>query len=109
MNDLIFGTNNELKNRYLHICWNKKVDIELEKVDIESKNLTLTMKKNINSLFDSLSDLEYFGRSEIIKVLNMSSSGASKLISKLLDLQIIKPIFGHGKGKYCFIIGEKFE
>ena len=40
----------------------------------------------------------------------MSPSGASKLISKLLELQIIKPVFGHGKGKYCFnIVGVKYE
>ena len=64
----------------------------------------------ITSLFKALSNLEYFGRNDIVKVLNMSSSGASKLISKLLDLKIIKPIFGHGKGKYCFnIVGIKYE
>ena len=46
----------------------------------------------------------------ILDVLNMSSSGASKLILKLLELQIIKPVFGHGKGKYCFnIVGVKYE
>lgn len=113
LNNLIFGYNNELKNRYLHINWNEKVDIDadkvdirIEKVDISTLKITSTMRKKITSLFKALSDLEYFGRSEIVKVLNMSLSGASKLISKLLDLQIIKPISGHGKGKYCFNIIE---
>lgn len=117
LNNLLFGSNIELKNRHLHINWNKKVDIdvkkvdiEVKKVDIESLNVTSTMKNNIISLFKVFSSLEYFGRNEVIKVLNMSASGASKLISKLLELQIIKPVFGHGKGKYCFnIIGIKYE
>ena len=117
LNNLLFGSNNELKNRHLHINWDKKVDIDIEKVDIhnkkvniESLKLTSTMRKNIISLFKVLSNLDYFGRSEVVKVLNMSSSGASKLISKLLDFQIIRPVFGYGKGKYCFnIVGVKYE
>ena len=108
---------NDLKNRHLHISWNEKVDIDTEKVDIDSKKvdigslkLTSTIKSNVISLFKVLSNYDYFGRSEIVKILNMSSSGASKLISKLLELQIIKPVFGHGKGKYCFnIVGVKYE
>ena len=117
LNNLLFGSNIELKNRHLHINWDKKVDIDIEKVDIhnekvniESLKLTSTMRKNIISLFKVLSNLDYFGRSEVVKVLNMSSSGASKLISKLLDFQIIRPVFGYGKGKYCFnIVGVKYE
>ena len=117
LNNLLFDSNNELKNRHLHINWNEKVDIGTEKVDIENKKvdiesfeLTLPMKNNVISLFKVLSNLEYFGRSEIMKILNMSPSGASKLISKLLDLKIIKPVLGHGKGKYCFnIVGVKYE
>ena len=117
LNNLLFGSNIELKNRHLHINWGKKVDIDIEKVDIhnkkvniESLKLTSTMRKNIISLFKVLSNLDYFGRSEVVKVLNMSSSGASKLISKLLDFQIIRPVFGYGKGKYCFnIVGVKYE
>ena len=117
LNNLLFGSNNELKNRHLHINWNEKVDIgtgkvdiENKKVDIESMGLTSPIKSNVISLFKVLSNLEYFGRSEVVKVLNMSPSGASKLITKLLELQIIKPVLGHGKGKYCFnIVGVKYE
>ena len=79
-------------------------------MDIESLKLTSPIKNNVISLFKVLSNLEYFGRSEVVKVLNMSPSGASKLITKLLELQIIKPVLGHGKGKYCFnIVGVKYE
>ena len=117
LSNLIFNANNDLKNRHLHIKWNEKVDINDEKVDIRNKKvdietleLTSPMRKNIVALFKVLSKVEYFGRSEIVEVLNMSFSGASKLISKLLDLQIIIPVFGHGKGKYCFnITGVNYE
>ena len=117
LNNLIFGSNNELKNRYLHINWNKKVDINKEKVDIENKKvdigslkLTSPIKNNISNLFKVFSKVEYFGRKDVINVLNLSPSGASKLISRLLDLQIIKPVLGHGKGKYCFnIVGVNYE
>ena len=110
LNNLLFESNNELKNRHLHINWNEKVDIDIKKVDIEFLELTSPIKSNVISLFKVLSNLEYFGRSEVVKVLDMSPSGASKLISKLLELQIIKPVFGHGKGKYCFnIVGVKYE
>ena len=110
LNNLLFESNNELKNRHLHINWNEKVDIDIKKVDIEFLELTSPIKSNVISLFKVLSNLEYFGRSEVVKVLDMSPSGASKLISKLLELQIIKPVFGHGKGKYCFnIVGVKSE
>ena len=117
LNNLIFNDNNDLKNRYLHIRYEEKVDVENKKVyidntkvDIHSLKLTSPMKKNIDILIKSFSNVEYFGRNEIIKILNISASGASKLISKLLDLQIIKPVLGHGKGKYCFnVIGVNYE
>lgn len=116
--NLIFGDNNDLKNRYLHIKYEEKVDIENKKVDIGNKkvdiddmkidicslNLSTPIKKNIDILFKNFANIEYFGRSEIIDVLKISASGASKLISKLLDLKIIIPVFGHGKGKYIFNI-----
>lgn len=107
LRNLILNENNELKNRYLHINWNKKVDIsnkkvdiEDKKVDIESLKLTSPLRKNIISLYNALSKSEYFGRNEIIKILDLSPSGASKLISKLLELSVIIPVNNHGKGKY---------
>ena len=107
LRNLLLNENNELKNRYLHINWNKKVDIsnkkvdiEVKKVDIESLKLTSPLRKNIISLYNVLSKSEYFGRSEIIKILDLSPSGASKLISRLLELSVIIPVNNHGKGKY---------
>lgn len=110
LRNLLFNENHDLKNRYLHINWNKKVDIEDKKVDIQEIEISKTIIKNVEALFNALNNFEYFGRKEIMDVLNMSSSGASKLISKLLDTKVIVPVLNHGKGKYCFNINEvKYE
>ena len=111
LENLLFNGNNDLKNRYLHIRWNEKVDIDKKKVDIDKKKVDIenikiskTIRKNIEILYQALKDSEYFGRKEIIDVLKMSPSGASKLISKLLDKKLIIQVFKHGKGKYRFNI-----
>ena len=41
LNNLIYNENNELKNRYLHIKFEEKVDIEGKKVDIEGKKVDI--------------------------------------------------------------------
>ena len=116
LENLFFNGNNDLKNRYLHIRWNEKVDIDKKKVDIgqikvdidekkvdiENVKISKTIRKNFEILYFAQKDFEYFGRKEIIDVLKMSPSGASKLISKLLDTKIIIKVLKHGKGKYCF-------
>lgn len=117
LKNLILKENNELKNRYLHISLHeevdidsRKVDIKNEKVDIDTLKLTAKLRKNIISLYHILFKKEYFGRNEIMNILKMSPSGASKLISKLLELEVIIPISNHGKGKYIFNIkGISYE
>ena len=43
-----------------------------------------------------------FGRSVVEEVTGLKSSGASKLISLLLNSNVIEPVSGKGKGKYKF-------
>ena len=38
----------------------------------------------------------------IMELLNLKGSGASKLLSNLVQAEIIEPVSGHGKGKYKF-------
>lgn len=109
LRNLILNEKNELKNRYLHINWskkvdieNKKVDIEDEKVDINSLNISAKMMKKIINLYNGLSQKNYFGRTEVMSLLNISPSGASKFLKILLDLKIIISVKNHDKGKYCF-------
>ena len=41
LNNLLFGSNIELKNRHLHFNQAKKVDIDIEKVDINNKKVNI--------------------------------------------------------------------
>ena len=116
---------NELYNRKLHISGllneekvnigdtnvdieNGKVDIQDEKVDIESvlseKSSDFSVKTtiHIHRLFEKFGFDEMFGRSAVIELLEMKGSGASKLLSNLVQTDIIEPVSGHGKGKYKF-------
>jgi len=109
---------NELHNRNLHISGllneekvdieNKKVDIQDEKVNIEnilsekSSDFSIKTTVHIHRLFDRFGFDEVFGRSAVMELLEMKSSGASKLISNLVQADIIEPVSGYGKGKYKF-------
>ena len=37
-----------------------------------------------------------------MELLELKSSGASKLLSNLVQVDVIEPVSGHGKGKYKF-------
>ena len=53
-------------------------------------------------LFEKFGFEEVFGRSAVMELLELKSSGASKLLSNLVQADIIEPVSGHGKGKYKF-------
>lgn len=128
----VFNEKSELHNRSLHISglWDdkkvdigdgkvdietRKVDIEIGKVDIETPKVDITHTvagkaidfsartlTHIDILFEKFGYDKIFGRSAIMDTLELKSSGASKLISNLLQADIIEPVSGHGKGKYKF-------
>lgn len=118
LRNLLLNEKNELHNRNLHISglWNgKKVDIGEEKVDIQDVKVdierVLSEKCNdfsvrttihIHRLFEKFGFEEVFGRSAVMELLELKSSGASKLLSNLVQADIIEPVSGHGKGKYKF-------
>lgn len=105
-------------NRNLHISGllnegkvdiqDRKVDIQDEKVDIESvlseKGSAFSVKTtvHIHRLFEEFGFDEVFGRSAVMKLLELKGSGASKLLSNLVQAEIIEPVSGYGKGKYKF-------
>lgn len=86
----------------------EKVDIQDVKVDIESvlsvKGSDFTEKTtvHIHRLFEEFGFDGVFGRSAVMEILELKSSGASKLLSNLVQVDIIEPVSGHGKGKYKF-------
>ena len=101
----------ELHNRNLHISGllnEEKVDIQDTKVDNESvlseKGSDFSVKTtiHIHRLFEKFGFDEMFGRSAVIELLEMKGSGASKLLSNLVQADIIEPVSGHGKGRYKF-------
>ena len=87
---------------------NGKVDIQDKKVDIESvlseKGSDFSVKTtiHIHRLFEKFGFDEVFGRSAVMELLGLKGSGASKLLSNLVQADIIEPVSGHGKGKYKF-------
>ena len=53
-------------------------------------------------LRDAFSDQAYFGRSDVMKAINLKPSRASELIKEMEEHGIIEPVTGNGKGKYRF-------
>lgn len=118
LRNLLLNENNELHNRNLHIgglLTDEKVDIRELKVDIKTgkvdigsavseKGKAFSVKTivHIRRLFEKFGFDEVFGRSAVMELLELKSSGASKLISNLVQSDIIEPVSGHGKGKYKF-------
>ncbi|MBC8556755.1 hypothetical protein H8700_03420 [Lachnospiraceae bacterium BX3] len=86
----------------------EKVDIQDRKVDIESvlfeksSDFSLKTMVHIHRLFEKFGFDEVFGRSVVKELLELKGSGASKLLSNLMQADIIEPVFGYGKGKYKF-------
>ncbi len=53
---------------------------------------------HIHRLFEKFGFDEVFGRSAVMELLGLKGSGASKLLSNLVQADIIEPVSGHGKG-----------
>ena len=111
LRNLLLGEANVLKNRYLHVRWNgEKQDIGIRKQDIQNKkqdiqitnDISKKTKQHIQDLFDRYGYDQFFGRTEVIELLSLTPSPASALIKKMLDMQLIYPMKGKGKGKYLF-------
>ena len=86
----------------------KKVYIQDAKVDIEKvlfgKGGDFSAKNtaHIQRLFKEFGFDEVFGRSAVMELLELKSSGSSKFLSNLVQADIIEPVSGHGKGRCKF-------
>ena len=101
LRNLLLNEQNELQNRNLHISGllNKekvdiqgvKVDIQDAKVDIESvlsakgSDFTVKTTVHIHRLFEKFGFDGVFGRSAVMELLELKSSGASKFLSNLVQ------------------------
>ena len=52
------------------------------------------------SYYDNLKKSRFFCVSKVMELTGCKPTAATSLIKKLLSLEIIEPVVGHGKGKY---------
>lgn len=128
LRNLLLNEHHPLRNRTLHISWSNdeamkpdigevKPDIESEKPDIDEKKPDIEAAKpnsmaeflpktvgNIRKLREAFPEGAIFGRTEVMKVLDLKTSGASELLMKLRKSGIVEAVSGQGKGKYRFIL-----
>lgn len=57
---------------------------------------------HIKKMYDTFGVESIFGRSDVEAVLGLKSARVSELLKKLLEIHLIQPVSGHGKGKYRF-------
>lgn len=112
LHNLLLNENHPLHNRTLHISGTFK---EIEKPDIETAKLDIGALKvdiengfqpktasHILKLREAFPGQTFFGRSDVMKVIDIKSSRASELLRTLAECRVIEPVSGHGKGKYRF-------
>ena len=115
LRNLLFGENNPLQNRTMHISGvvtkpdiqRKKLDIGSQKPDIEklmASGLSRKTASNTMELFNKFGTQTVFGRTEVMDVLGLSPSAASDLLKKLVSVGITESVSGLGKGKYRFVL-----
>ena len=71
-----------------------KVDIESARSE-KSSDFSVKTTIHIHRLFEKFGFDEVFGRSAVMELLELKGSGASKLLSNLVNADIIEPVFGH--------------
>lgn len=112
LRNLLLDENRPLHNRTLHISGvfkeTKKPDIKISKPDIDAwkadieKDFQPKTVRHILKMRKSFPGQAIFGRSDVMKVIDVKASRASELIKELAEHEIIEPVSGHGKGKYRF-------
>ena len=112
LRNLLLNESNPLHNRTLHISGTfketEKPDIEMTKPDIEAlkpdieKSFQPKTASHILKLREAFPGQTVFGRSDVMKVLDIKTSRASDLLKEMAEHGIIEPVSGQGKGKYRF-------
>ncbi len=112
LRNFLLNESNPLHNRTLHISGTfkeaGKPDIETAKPDIEAlkpdieKSFQPKTASHILKLHEAFPGQTIFGRSDVMKVIDIKTSRASDLLKEMAEHRIIEPVSGHGKGKYRF-------
>jgi fido (protein-threonine AMPylation protein) len=105
LRNLLLNEKHSLQNRTLHISGTfkevEKPDIDAIKPDIENAFQPKTTS-HILKLREAFPGQTIFGRSDVMKVIDIKASRASDLLREMAEHGIIEPVSGHGKGKYRF-------
>lgn len=105
LRNLLLNESNPLDNRTLHISGTfrepKKPDIDVLKPDIEKIFQPKTVS-HILRLREAFPGQTIFGRSDVMRVIDIKASRASDFLKEMAENGIIEPVSGHGKGKYRF-------
>ena len=112
LRNLLLNENHPLHNRTLHISGifkeAEKPDIEIAKPDIDD------LKPDIEAVFqpktashilklrEAFPGQTIFGRSDVMKAIDIKASRASDLLKEMVEHGVIETVTGHGKGKYHF-------
>lgn len=112
LRNLLLNEHHPLHNRTLHISGTfketEKPDIEMTKPDIEGRKADIEKlfqpktESHILKLREAFPYGVIFGRSDVMKIIDIKPSRASELLKKLTEYGIIEPVSGYGKGKYRF-------
>lgn len=88
----------------------KKVAIENQKVTKEVFESLLRGAKysgptahNLLKIYDEIETNQVFGASEVERILELSYSGARKVLGKLIDMNVLAAVKEQGKSKYRFL------
>ena len=82
---------------------NTKQDIDRRESHVEvAEDVSKKTKQHIQELFETFGYDQFFGRTEVMRILSITASPASALIKRMLEMKLIYPIKGNGKGKYLF-------
>ena len=110
--NLLLNENHPIHNRTLHISGTfketEKPDIKITKSDIETLKLDIEKSfqpktaSHILKLREAFPGQTIFGRSDVMKVVDIKASRASDLLRVMVEYGVIESVSGHGKGKYQF-------
>ena len=112
LRNLLLNENHPLHNRTLYISGTfketEKPDIETAKPDIDD------LKPDIEAVFqpktashilklrEVFPGQTIFGRTDVMKAIDLKASRVSDLLKEMVEHGVIEPVTGHGKGKYRF-------
>ena len=95
----------------------KKIDTERIRRELDDRKIVIvTGFQGVNkyddytlSIYDEIETNQIFGTKEISDILHFSSSGARRVLNKIIDTGVVTSVKGKGKGRYRFLNNEEIK